>query len=95
MRTARIGTAAVVGALLIGAAPAATAGGDRVFGIEDCGKAGVRPDGIVLTCADFGLYINGLDWKSWGERKARATGVIHAKNCDPSCAEGFYEDFPV
>jgi hypothetical protein len=77
------------------AASTATAGGGRVFGIEDCNKPEVRPDRIVLACADFGLYINHLDWKSWGGQKSRATGVIHARTCDPICPGSPYRDFPV
>lgn len=49
----------------------------------------------MLACADFGLYSNTLDWKSWGGRKARAEGVIHANTCDPACVDGNYEHFPV
>jgi hypothetical protein len=94
MRATRVGIGAVL-VLLVVAGATAGARGERVFGIEDCGDPEVRPDRIVLACADFGLYVNKLDWKSWGGAKARATGVIHANTCDPSCAEGSYQSYPV
>lgn len=94
MKAGGIGLVAALVLLAIGATPAG-AGGNRVFGIEDCNDPEPKPDRIVLACADAGLYINALDWKSWGGRQSRATGVIHAKTCDPICPGSPVEDFPV
>jgi hypothetical protein len=90
-----VGIGLAVTALLVLGASTANAGGNRVYGIEDCTNPKPKPDRIVLACADNGLFINSLDWKSWGGRQSRATGVIHAKTCDPICAGSGYEDFPV
>jgi hypothetical protein len=87
---------AIVCALAIAAVPTASGGGEKkVFGIQDCGKPRVKPKRIVLACADFGLYANHFDWRHWGARKARTDGVLHAKDCTPSCAEGRLVDYPV
>ena len=95
MRTAGIALAVALVVLALGGTSAGAGGGHRIFGIEDCNNPEPRPDRIVLACADFGLYINALDWKSWGGRQSRATGVIHAKTCDPICIGSPYKDFPV
>lgn len=69
--------------------------GSRVFAVEDCNEPQVKPSRIVFACADFGLYANHFDWKHWGQRKAKASGVLHAKVCKPDCASGYYKDYPV
>ncbi len=94
MRIGGVALVVVLAALAFGASPAGAAG-KRVFGIEDCNDPEPKPDRIVLACADAGLYINALDWKGWGGRQARASGVIHAKTCDPFCVGSPFEDFPV
>jgi hypothetical protein len=73
----------------------ASAGGKRVFGVEDCNDPEVKPDRIVFACADFGLYANHFDWKHWGHRKAKSSGVLHAKVCKPDCVSGHFKDYPV
>lgn len=87
----------VIGATLAGLALAATAGagGGKAYGIEDCGKPKVKPDRIVLFCADAGAYINGFDWNDWGGKKSHGTGTIHVNDCDPICLGGTYHDYPV
>lgn len=87
-------TAALVAATVPGTA-AASGASERVFGIEDCGEPEVRPDRIVLACADFGLYVDKTDWSSWGGRRARAKGVLNVNDCDPSCAEGHFDRYKV
>jgi hypothetical protein len=76
-------------------ATSASGGNQKIYGIQDCGIPKVKPKRIVLACADFGLYANHFDWKHWGHRKARTKGVLHAKVCKPSCAEGYFKDYPV
>jgi hypothetical protein len=90
--TVLVGLGCVLGACLV--APA-SAGHQKVYGVEDCGDPAVKPDRIVFACADFGLYANHFDWHSWGGRKARADAVLHAKVCKPDCASGYFKDYPV
>jgi hypothetical protein len=86
----------VLGALALACLPGVASGGDqKVYGVQDCGEPKVEPKRIVFACADFGLYANHFDWRNWGHRKAHATGVLHAKVCDPDCAGGDVKDYPV
>jgi hypothetical protein len=73
----------------------ATAGpGHRTFAPKDCVKPKVEPSRIVFSCADFGSYINKLNWKHWGAHHARGKGTFNEKVCNPSCAEGHFRQFP-
>jgi hypothetical protein len=45
----------------------------------------VRPD-IIYIGASQRIY--GLRWRSWGGRRARATGIFPVNNCVPDCARG-------
>jgi hypothetical protein len=87
--------AVLVTAFSIAIVATAGASHERVFGVQDCTKAKVEPKRIVFACGDFGLYANHFDWKHWGARKARTSGVLHAKVCKPDCASGFFKDYPV
>jgi hypothetical protein len=72
----------------------ATAGsGHRTFAPKDCVKPKVEPSRIVFSCADFGSYINQLQWKHWGAHRARGKGSFKEKVCKPSCAEGHFRSF--
>lgn len=53
------------------------------------------PDDIYLTCADGNYYVDKLEWDNWGKEKATARGRAVINNCDPYCAEGTFEEFPV
>ncbi|MFI5504572.1 hypothetical protein ACFLIN_04325 [Corynebacterium kutscheri] len=65
--------------------------------ILDCnavtGLAG--PDQISLGCADNNHYVDRLTWQNWGGDQAKATGTSVSNSCDPSCAEGNYQEYPV
>lgn len=53
----------------------------QVLGVQDCAKPKVKPDRIIFTCADAGIYANNIFWRSWGGRKARASSaILHAPN---------------
>ena len=41
-----------------------------------CNKPRVEPNKIVITCADFGLSVKSIDWKYWGQNKAKGSGVL-------------------
>jgi hypothetical protein len=63
---------------------------DGPFAPRDCAAPRVRPTRIVLRCADFGILINGIRWKSWESRSAKGRGRLHFRTCRPSC-----EAYPV
>lgn len=53
----------------------------QVLGVQDCAKPKVKPDRIIFTCADAGIYADNIFWRSWGGRKARASSaILHAPN---------------
>ncbi len=82
--------------LLIGAiavASLAASNGRRVVG--DCTKSQVRPDTIVLACADFNLELTKLRWSTFGEASAHATGQYHVNDCTPNCAAGRFHSYPI
>jgi hypothetical protein len=60
------------------------------FATKDCSVPRERPTRIVLRCADFGILINGIRWKSWESRSAKGRGRLHFRTCRPSC-----EAYPV
>ncbi|MGB3763308.1 MAG: hypothetical protein WA966_08795 [Ornithinimicrobium sp.] len=65
-------------------------------GYSDCGvKVPVAgPESMTMTCADGGLGVTQIDWRSWESAMALGTGTVTANNCDPSCAEGAELDYP-
>ncbi|MBC3840896.1 hypothetical protein GXW82_13310 [Streptacidiphilus sp. 4-A2] len=63
--------------------------------IYDCsGKPSPRPASLVLTCADAGWVLEGLNWTDWGRPTASATGKWSEKNCKPNCASGGMSTYP-
>ena len=49
----------------------------------------------MLACADAGLFVKMKKWTHWNGHNGSGKGTMYAKQCDPSCAEGFFEKFPV
>ncbi|BCK57467.1 hypothetical protein NWFMUON74_52390 [Nocardia wallacei] len=65
--------------------------------VIDCpfGKPAVRPANVIMACADLGLRVERIDWKSWGPDRAEGDGVQHFNTCDPNCAAGNFVSVPV
>ena len=53
------------------------------------------PEMISTACADNNYYVDDLAWENWGADTATATGTAWINNCDPLCADGEFETFPV
>ena len=47
----------------------------------------VRPATLYLA-EDGSVALVHLEWSGWGSKVARATGVMSASSCNPSCADG-------
>ena len=47
-----------------------------------------RPEQLTKTCADGGVLIYDITWKSWGYNGAEGTGTYSENLCEPNCAEG-------
>ena len=61
----------------------------------DCEFPVQRPAEIMLTCADGGMIVTDITWKTWTSKQAIGTGIYSQNMCEPSCAEGTREDVPV
>ncbi len=90
---ANIGSAGITPANV--APQAASAGGvvpktgyEDVPAVEDCGlgKSQVRPQSLILTCADGNDLAKGLVWSKWSPSVAYARGVDTWNACVPYCA---------
>ena len=95
----RILTAIAVPALIAGAsalvAPVAQAAPGT--GIVDCaGSVVSKPKEITIACADAGLAITKISWKSWSNNRARGTGTLVWNTCLPqTCVDGIVQEYPV
>jgi hypothetical protein len=98
LRLALGSTVAVVmaGLLADGGLPTpADAAQSKVYAPKDCTKARTRPSRIVISCADFGLFVTIDQWTHWERPKAKGKGELHANTCKPSCATGNFKEYPV
>ena len=82
----------IVGLIII----ALTAGSVIAFGKSyardiytyDCEILEQRPEQLTKFCADGGVYVYDITWKSWGYNGAEGTGTYSQNLCEPNCAEG-------
>lgn len=64
--------------------------------IADCrGHLHVKPQEIVLACADANFSAARLTWTGWGQATAYAQGLAGYNDCSPSCAASGYRFYPV
>ena len=54
----------------------------------DCEILEQRPEQLTKFCADAGVYVYDIKWKSWGYNGAEGTGTYSQNLCEPNCAEG-------
>ena len=54
----------------------------------DCEILEQRPEQLTKFCADGGVYVYDITWKSWGYNGAEGTGSYSQNLCEPNCAEG-------
>jgi hypothetical protein len=57
-------------------------------------KPEARPGTYVLTCADGGMYLQGLHWTSWTAKLASGYGTFWENDCTPDCAAGHFHQYP-
>lgn len=60
-----------------------------------CFDQRIEPTSVILSCADAGFVAEDLVWADWGSERATASGTASVKTCDPDCATGGREDYPV
>ena len=54
-----------------------------------------KPSSITLTCADGGMYVDGITYTSWTDSSAEGSGFFYMNDCDPDCASGNMIKTPV
>jgi len=80
---------------------------DAVPGVIDCGKSlstlEVRPASLLLACADGTAGLQDLTWSHWGTAitatgsmgTATGAGEFFLNECNPNCAQGHDQTYPV
>jgi hypothetical protein len=63
--------------------------------VDNCLRPHVRPQRIVVTCADGGFLLRHLHYRHWGRHRAAGWGKAVTNDCTPSCAEGDFESHKV
>ena len=61
----------------------------------NCELEDQKPELIMITCADGGLYVEKIKWSTWTKVGATGIGILSENLCDPSCAEGQRVEAPV
>jgi hypothetical protein len=54
----------------------------------DCETAVYKPESITITCADGGIFVEKIQWITWGEEGATGIGIYSENLCEPNCADG-------
>ncbi len=54
-----------------------------------------KPESILITCADGGIYVEKIKWSTWSQEGATGSGIFSENLCEPSCAEGKRVTAPV
>ena len=61
----------------------------------DCESAAYKPEGITITCADGGNYVEKSQRITWSQEEATGIGIFSENIFEPSCAEGKRAAAPV
>ncbi len=61
----------------------------------DCEAAAYKPESITITCADGGIFVEKIQWSTWGQKGATGIGIYSENLCEPNCAEGKRVSAPV
>ena len=54
-----------------------------------------KPESILITCADGGIYVEKIQWSTWNQEGATGFGIFSENLCEPSCADGKRVTAPV
>jgi len=56
----------------------------------DCEYPEFKPETIMLTCGDGGMYVNKIQWFRWDAKGAQGIGIYNVNDCDPDCVDGTF-----
>jgi hypothetical protein len=77
------------------AAPTAPTSSPSVVLVQCNGTAVVKPTSYDPPfCMPSSQFISGLSWTSW-KSNAFGAGTLKVNSCNPSCAAGKYDKFPI
>ena len=87
-------TCLFIGVLAVPAVALAAPGPKTVFAIT-CLQERYKPAQITIACGDGTVSVAKLKWTSWSSTQAKASGVYRVNKCNPDCASGHTQSFPV
>ncbi len=61
----------------------------------NCELEDQKPELIMITCADGGVFVEKIKWSTWTKDGATGIGILSENLCEPSCAEGQRVEAPV
>ncbi|HET7051648.1 MAG TPA: hypothetical protein VFI54_25485 [Solirubrobacteraceae bacterium] len=85
---------ALIGVSAVPAVALAAPGPTTVFAIN-CLQEQFKPKQITVACGDGAVRVSKLKWTSWSSSQATASGVYKVDTCNPDCASGRTQSFPV
>jgi hypothetical protein len=85
---------ALIGVIAVPAVALAAPGPKTVFAIN-CLREQFKPKQITIACGDGTVRVSRLKWTSWSSSQAKASGVYKVDRCNPDCASGRTQSFPV
>ena|SRR5438105_5683942 len=84
----------LIGAIAVPAVALAAPAPKTVFAIN-CLQEQFKPKQITIACGDGAVRVSKLEWTSWSSSQAKASGVYKVDKCNPDCASGRTQSFPV
>ena len=60
-----------------------------------CEMVTARPTEVTTNCADFGIAIRKIEWRTWTANGAVGKGSYQVNNCNPDCASGKISELPI
>jgi hypothetical protein len=70
-------------------APTPSGGGADVVFPGNCNSGlAQEPSNVVVTCADQGITVEGIQWQAWGADTATGNGTAQVNDCQPDCVAG-------
>ncbi len=86
----------LVAAALGFVASGAIAQRSSAMALPNCiGKPEVKPNEVVIACADGGVVAQHLRWTGWGQSFAAALGTMSVNDCKPYCAAGHFHRYRI
>lgn len=63
--------------------------------VSNCGVVTSRPRELYLWCGRADSIARNVSWYSWSSKSAKAKATANIRNCDPNCAYGSWDKYPI